>query len=883
MAKVDRPIADLEMFTPFERDQMVFEWNNTRTDFPQVCIHGLFTEQVEKNPATLAVVCNGNSLSYGDLEGKANQLARYLKAIGVGAEDRVGIYLPRSEQIVIAMLGILKAGAAYVPLDLIYPSERIAFMVKDSNPLAIITISSLSNQLPNQIRKICLDAEADGINACESDGLVTTTGNESLAYLIYTSGSTGRPKGSLNNHKGVVNYLTCMTKQFHINASDRIIQFTSLSFDPSVGDILGTLTSGGTVFLLDDAQMRDPRVIHAAVIDHQATLISLVPTMLRAICEIALAGERKQNSLRLIAVGGEILWAADVKLARRAFGESVELLNRYGPTECSIWTTHYIVPAVPPGNLPGIPIGNPVSNTRVYILDKSFHPVPRGAKGELVIGGIGVGRGYWNRPDLTAERFLSDPFQPGGRIYRTGDIARQLPDGTICFLGRSDNQVKLRGYRVELSEIEAVMSEFPGVKDAAVVLWREDGSESLAAYITVLEEHREQIQINLQAYLAKRLPFYMLPASIAVLDEMPLTPSRKIDRHALPQPQSGLVTDKYLAPRDEIETRLVTIWQEILGIEQVGIRDNFFELGGHSLLAVQLFARFREDFDQALPLMLLFQVGTVEAIAERLRAQEKPSHPQGIVPLRPEGSDVPLFIVSAGLYYRELVLALSPGRPIYDLEPVENGEKVLRQSVQETARIYYQNLVAFYPRGPYLLLGHSAHGFFTLELARYLINNGKDVAFLGLLDTLPPGPPRQANPIDRVKIHIINLRGKNLVESLQYFDSSILRFLARWRSKAEMKPAMIQRYEQEGRAGDMRRLVLGTYKPEPFKGNVTLFSATHRHWYIRWEPMEGWRKYIIGQIDIVPIPGDHLSVFEIPHVAALAEKINALLPRHEND
>ena len=876
--KADRPIAELEMLTPSERQRSVYEWNDTGLQFPQVCIHDLFDEQVEKNPAAQAVVCNGNSLRYGELEWKANQLAHYLKAKGVGVEDRVGIYLPRSEQIVIEMLGILKAGAAYVPLDLIYPAERIAYMIKDSNPFAIITLSNLCTQLPDQIRKICLDAEADSIDACEPDRLVSISSNDSLAYVIYTSGSTGRPKSTMNIHKGVVNYLTCMTRQFHCDASDRIVQFTSLSFDPSVGDILGTLTYGGTVFLMDDAQMRDPGFIYSAMIDNQATQIALVPTMLRAICEIALAGERKQNSLRLIAVGGEILQEADVKLARRAFGESVELLNRYGPTECSIWTTHYVVPATLPGDLPSVPIGKPISNTRVYILDNYFHPVPTGAKGELVIGGIGVGRGYWNRPDLTAERFLPDPFQPGGRIYRTGDIVRQLPDGTIYFLGRSDNQVKVRGYRVELSEIEALISEFPGVKDAAVVLWREDGSESLAAYITVLAGPQEQVQVNLQRYLAERLPFYMMPASMTVMEEMPLTPSRKIDRRALPRPQSGLVIAKYLAPKDEIETRLVTIWQELLGIERVGVRDKFFELGGHSLLAVEMFARIQKDFGRSLPLIMLFQVGTVEAIAETLRSHGKPAHPQGIVPIHPEGSDVPLFIVSAGLYYRELVLALSPGKPVYGLEPVENGQMVFCQSIQETAKIYYQNLVNFYPRGPYLLLGHSAQGYFALELARLLIKNGKEVGFLGLLDTWPPGPKRQAAPLDRVKIHIINLQEKNPVEILQYFHLSILRFLARRRSKAARIASTIDHYEQERLTEQTRKLILAAYKPEPFEGKVTLFSATQRPWYVNWDMMEPWRKYLIGQLEVVPIPGTHMSAFKPPQVAVLAEKINALLP-----
>ncbi len=393
----------------------------------------------------------------------------------------------------------------------------------------------------------------------------------------------------------------------------------------------------------------------------------------------------------------------------------------------------------------------------------------------------------------------------------------------------------------------------------------------------LLEGHPQQIQVDLQAYLAERLPFYMLPASITVLDNMPLTPNRKIDRRALPRPQGAAVTDSYLAPRDEIETRLVSIWQELLGIERVGVRDNFFELGGHSLLAVQLFTRIQEAFGQNLPLMALFQNGTVEAIAELLRSKQKPIYPKGIIPIRTEGTGVPIFIVWPGLYYRELVRGLSPGRPVYGLEPVDIGVKDLGQSILEVARVYYQYLVNFYPKGPYLLLGHSGHGFFALELARLLIQNGKEVAFLGLLDTLPPGPKRQAAPVDRVKIHIINLRGKNLMEVLQYFHSSILSFLARRRSKAWTRATTIKDFDQEGRNGVVWKLILGTYKPEPYEGKVTLFSATQRLWYIHWDPMEPWRKYLTGQLDIVPIPGSHMSAFKPPHVGILAEKINALL------
>jgi len=359
---------------------------------------------------------------------------------------------------------------------------------------------------------------------------------------------------------------------------------------------------------------------------------------------------------------------------------------------------------------------------------------------------------------------------------------------------------------------------------------------------------------------------------------MPLSANRKVDRRALPRPHRATNSEHSLTPRNEIETRLVSIWQEVLGTEQVGVRDNFFELGGNSLLAVRLLSLIQEEFKQSLPLMALFQEGTVEAIAGKLHEEEKPVLPQGIVPIKPEGAGLPLFIVTAGLYYHELIRSLSPGRPVYGLEPFENDVRVQRQSVQETARVYYQNLVDFYPEGPYLILGHSAHGYFALELARWLVQNGKEVAFLGLIDSLPPGPARQASLPDRVKIHIDNLQDKNWEEIRQYFQDAVMRFRARRRNKSEMNPATIKIYDEQGRAGEVRKLILGSYRPEPYEGKVILFSASQRHWYIRWEPMEAWKKYLIGQVEIVPIPGDHMSAFEAPHATLLAEKIQKWLP-----
>jgi thioesterase domain-containing protein/acyl carrier protein len=394
---------------------------------------------------------------------------------------------------------------------------------------------------------------------------------------------------------------------------------------------------------------------------------------------------------------------------------------------------------------------------------------------------------------------------------------------------------------------------------------------------------RDRITGNLGRYLAERLPFYMLPASIKVLDGMPLTPNGKIDRLALPHLESIAGEDRYIAPGNDTEKRLVSIWKEILGVERIGIRDNFFELGGHSLLAVRLFSRIQEEFGQSLPLLLLFKEGTVEAIAQSLTSKENSTIPQGIVPIRPEGSEPPLFIVSAGLYMRELVLGLAPVWPVYGVDPFEDGKVVYRKSVQETAKIFYRNLVDFYPQGPYSLLAHSAYGYFALELARLLVQSGKEVNFLGLLDTYPPGPRRQATLVDRVKIHILNLQKKNFPYVLQYFGSAVRRFLTRWRRRAVVDAGWIEYYEKKGQVKEIRNLLLRAYHPEPYLGQVTLFTATHRPWYMRWDPMEDWANILTGKLEVVPIPGDHMSALTSPHLDMLARKIESLLRRHDND
>ncbi len=618
------PLSELEMLTPLERQRLTQDWNTTQKEIPQQSLYELIAEQTAKNPNAPAVICNGRQLAYSALGKRANQLSAYLQASGVGTGTLVGIFLPRSEDLLVSQLAVLKSGGAYVSLDLTYPAERLAYILQDANPALVITQSAQAIQLPDHCQKICLDAEADAIRACPDRGGAGASDGDAIIYVTYTSGSTGRPKGVVNVQRGVLNYLHHLVRTFQLKAGERVIQLMPLSFDAACRDTLGVLAFGGTVILTDDEQMRNPDFISATIVEQRITcILSIVPTMLRAVARLASARGAQENQLRLIMPSGEDLQVMDVELARNAFGKNVRIINQYGPTECSMIATMYPVPAAFPDDIQAVPIGKPISNVRVYVLDQNRQPVPAGVKGELYIGGIAVGRGYLNRLELTEERFLPDPFQLGGRMYRTGDLARFSKDGTLSFLGRLDHQVKIRGYRVELGEIEAVARECRGIRDAAVVWWADKSPKILAAYITVAEGKRELAQETLKLFLADRLPFYMLPSTIMVLDEMPLTSNCKIDRRALLRPEAGRIKNQYVAPRNDTETRLVSIWKEVLEVKRVGIKDNFFELGGHSLLAVRLFARIQDEFGQALPLLLLFKDGTVEALAMALADDEK--------------------------------------------------------------------------------------------------------------------------------------------------------------------------------------------------------------------------------------------------------------------
>lgn len=609
-------LAELALLDPAEEIQLLSSWTGPRIWYPsETCLHRLFEAQVERTPDAIAVIFEQKSMIYKDLNWRASQLAGFLRRLGVRPEVFVGIYMERSLEMVVALLGVLKAGAAYVPLDPSYPSERLDYMITDTRAPVILTQQPLVDRLPkNHAKLVCLDTDWDEIEQGWEPNLPNGVSPDHPAYVIYTSGSTGRPKGVVISHRGICNHMLWMRETFPLNAEDRVLQKTPFSFDASVWEFYAPLIAGAELVMALPDGHSDSTYLVKTIAEKDITTLQVVPTMLRLILEEPELENCK--SLRRVFCGGESLPA---ELREHFFARlDSDLYNLYGPTEASIDTTFW---RCAQGNhASAVPIGTPIANTQVYVLDRNLQVVPAGVPGELYIGGAGLARGYHRQPGLTAEKFIPNPFddEAGTRLYKTGDLVRSSPDGVIEFLGRLDHQVKLRGFRLELEEIEAVLNDHPDVQEC-VVMAREDipGDQRLAAYYT-LHPDSATSESELHKHLRQRLPEYMIPGSFMKLDHFPLAPNGKIDRRTLPAPASVQTGRKrtFMAPRNSIEEELAALWAEVLGLEQVGIHDNFFEIGGHSLLATQLISRMRRLFQIEVPLRRLFETPTIADFAE---------------------------------------------------------------------------------------------------------------------------------------------------------------------------------------------------------------------------------------------------------------------------
>ncbi len=838
-----RAINTLPLLTAVELRQLLVEWNDTAKDLVgEVCIHRLFEQQVERTPEAIALVFEERRLTYAELNRRANNLAHYLVALGVGPEAFVGLLLERSPEMIVTLLAILKAGGAYVPLDPASPPARLSYMLDDARISVLVTDQRLANELSLSpgVRVICVDDDEHEISQHSDLNPPCFVAGDNAAYVIYTSGSTGAPKGVVIAHRGVCNQIAAMSEAFGVHRESCMLQFASLGFDASVLEIFTALTTGARVCLVSRETLLSGRQLAEYAQQREVTVATFPPSLL------AVLSPEEWPALKTVIAAGERC-PADL-VARWSSGR--RFINAYGPTE----TTIVVIVYEHDGRRAGEPpIGRPLSNTQVYLLDQYLNPVPVGVKGEVHIGGAGVGRGYLARPGLTAEKFIPNPFsnEPGARLYKSGDMACYLPDGKIRYLGRRDEQLKVRGFRIEPGEIEATLKQHPAVADAVVVA---DQDQRLVAYVIATDVSDEE----LRGYLRQRLPDYMVPAFFVSLAELPLTPNGKVDRIALragARTQVERVAER-IGPRDALESQLAGIWEELLHVEP-DVRDNFFELGGHSLLLVSLLARVEQVTGKRLDVAAVFQSPTIESLALLLRSDADLPGSSPLVAMQPEGSLTPVFFVhpaggSVGGYFA-LARALqssdqssdeSLNRPFYALE----GTLADERQVESLATKYLEAIRAVQPDGPYLLGGWSSGGVIAFEMARQLQASGADVAQVVLLDSMAPGETGDRDPDEKLSL-LAGFAGNLGIPIEGVLEVNDLR------RQFELYLADIE--------------ALRNYDPPPASFPVLLLSAAD-------EPEDPesiaiWRRLSSQNLEVHYVPGDHLSILRAPHVSNLAE------------
>ena len=889
-----KPIGQLDLLLDEEQHQILVEWNRTKRDYPwDKCVHHLFEEQVERTPDAVAVVFESDSLTYRELNTRANRLAHHLRSLGVGPDVLVGLCVERSLDMVVALLGILKAGGAYVPLDPGYPRGRLALMLDDARPPVLLTQKRLAAGLPaHEAKVICLD---DPEQAVLSSQPVTNPPNpassENLAYVIFTSGSTGRPKGAMVPHRALRNHMLWMQERFPVTPEDAILQKTPISFDASGWEVFLPLMTGARLVLARQDGHRDPAYLVDVIQQERVTTVQFVPSLLEWFMEHPrVAG---CVSLRRVFCGGEAL---SLDLRCRVFKRlAVELVNLYGPTETAIDASYWVCDRS--DTRPVAPIGKPVANTQLYVLDSQLQPRALGLSGELFIGGEQVGRGYLNRPELTAERFVPDPFsaKPEARLYRTGDLARWLPTGDVEYLGRIDHQVKIRGYRIELGEIEAVVCGHPGVS-ACVVVAQDFGGGNKGLVAFMVGRQKAGLSAgSLQQWLREKLPDYMIPSRFVAVPDLPLNPNGKVDRKALEEMDGEelVAATDYVAPRNAREQELAEIWQAVLRRERVGVHDDFFALGGHSLLAVRLATEIDKLLGCKLPIAALFQSPTIESLARRLTDDNWAPAWRSLVPLQPQGGKPPLFFVhgwGGDVYgFLELAKLLPSDQPCYGIQAVGlDGRSARHTQVEEMAAYYIKEIVSFQPHGPIYLAGFSMGGIIAFEIARQLHRKGRRVAMLALIDTYPTGQIPWffygLLLIPRLQFHIRRWCQLPVREQLNYWQGRWKMFkvlLNRNRAKPSpittvLEPA-VEKPEIPG-FHDYYHAVASAYQLRPYSGSADAFVSEKAKPEWRWY----WRYLAREGVSFHPVTGDHMQVMFSPdHRAKLAHTLTAVLHQRQ--
>ncbi len=855
----DRRVFDLPLLSRAERGQIIQKWNDTQENYSGLdCVPRLIEKQAELTPNAIAVTFLGQKLIYHELNSRANRLAHHLVQMGARTEELVAISLPRSLDMVIALLAVMKSGAAYLPLDPSHPPERRQAILRDSGAKLLITDQKKDSG--EAWAELILEEERAEIDRQSDSNLSVVLQPSHLAYVIYTSGSTGQPKGVEVEHRNLTNFIATMQKRPGFSADDVLLAVTTVAFDIAGLELWLPLTTGASLILASREEIVDARRLMNVLEDPLVTVMQATPSTWQMLLAAGWAG----NPRLKILCGGEALAGS---LANELLPRAASVWNLYGPTETTIWSSAH---RVLPSKVAVEPIGRPIGNTSMYVLGANLQPVPIGVRGELYIGGAGVARGYLGKSSLTEEKFVSDPFSvsTGSRLYRTGDSVRQRRDGTFEFLGRLDRQTKIRGYRIEPAEIESALRQYPGLQQSAVMVREHSGEKQLVAYLTLSAPHSNGhfSHADARSFLRQKLPDYMVPSAFVVMDALPMTPNGKLDWKELPAPDHSSTDNHFVAPRDETETRLAKIWEDVLEVRPVGVTDSFFDLGGHSLLATRLFARVEKEFGKHLPLGTLFEAPTIEKLAAGLRQHSSVSKP--LIRVQPGvSSKPPIFFVQARVGYHALAAELGSDQPVYVIPTDDLFFDDTERSLGDLTAELTQRLRSQQPRGPYYLGGWCLAGRVAFAVARELFRQGEKVELLIIIDMPAPRVARLSrgaglrNFVRQLRWHAQYLRDGTPGQKKEWITGA-------WRALGWQARYLLWRFtrfvfRRLGRPlpASLRhptRLMAEVTRKDTavsYPGRITLFRPSERS-FNRYDSEDlGWSQIAAGGVDVHEITG----------------------------
>ncbi len=899
----ETPIGKLDLLTAHERQLLLNDWVATDHPYPaDQCVHQLIEKQAAQTPHRIAVQSGETSLSYRQLNEQANQLAQLLHRRAVKKGDFVGIYMERSVDLLLGLLAILKAGGIYVPLDPANPPDRLRVILQDAEARVLLTHERLMHRLPEGPKEIiCLEKTEAELRVLPTENPDFLTDSTVSAYIIYTSGSTGRPKGVIIPHYAVVDHHLAMIAAKAYTPEHVLLSVASVSFDPSVQDFFMPLFIGSQVVIASQEEVVDGFLLKERIRKSGISYMQATPATWRLLLS---AGWEGQAGMTVVSVGEGITRPMAIALRERCS----RLFNAYGPSETTIYTTVRNLDEVAqePLTISGYePVGWPLYNVQVYILDRYMQPVPIGVTGEIYVGGVGVAPGgYFKRPTLNNEKFVPNPFAPdkSPRLYRSGDLGRYREDGDIDFMGRADHQVKLRGFRIELGEIEALLSQYDGIRENVVIV-REDKEEDkrLVAYV-ILEEGFELDTRVLRFYLKKQLPEYMLPSAFVEMEAFPLTATLKVDRKRLPVPvySRDELESGYLAPSTKTERLLLKIWSALLNVEPIGVKDNFFDLGGHSLIAVKMMAAIAKATGSRLPLASLLENPTIRSLSYLIDHSNGQYKSNSLIPIKSSGSRLPIYLVhGAGLHvlmFQTLAQYMDAEQPIYALQARGlDGEAPPLDRIEDIAAHYISEILKQNPNGPYALAGYSFGGLIAFEMAKQLKQKGKEVAMLGVFDTVVRANVageeqsyyQQLATLGKKVSWNLSLLAKEPITNLKYKSNTLQRRYRRWKwrlTKGEQKELSKNGIstDYEALVDRMNQKAFENYRLSPYDGKIHLFRAKDQRFYVQDFEYLGWKPFAKKGIELHEVPGDHLNLFNPPHGKAFAEILQACLNQIDN-